>query len=278
MMASTSEVVVVLPFVPVTATSCSAFAGCPKKFAAVTARAFRGSRTRIHATMDGIPDGGAASLPMAAAPRDTASRIKAFPSALAPCSAKNSAPGCTLRESQATWRISRSPAPAGTLASTPANKALSLLLRPAMRPSMEWPRSLFASFAVESLFFSSVCVNPILILMSGPPVRLGGLPRRRAELHGHLRSASHLGPSLRMLFHSKITSNQQRLEPEVQTHLRDLPHPPPRKVGHGDVAALVGGHGDFGSVRLRFGLCLVRRRGRRIGLPREIRWGKILQR
>src|SRR5260221_11422577 len=102
-----------------------------------------------------------------------------------------------------------------------------------MPPGLEWPRSLFACFELESLFFSSVYVNPILILASGPRVRLsvlGGLRRRRrAELHCHLRAAPHLGPSLRMLFNSKIASNRQRLEPEVQTHLRNFAHRLARK-------------------------------------------------
>src|ERR1700719_3867848 len=127
-----------------------------------------------------------------------------------------------------------------------------------MRPGMEWPRSLFACSALESLFFSSVYVNPILILASGPRVRLGGLGglrrrrRRRAELHGHLRAAPHLRPSLRVLFNSKIASNHQRLEPEMQTHLGDFAHRLAGKIGHGDVTALVGSHGDFTSVRLGF--------------------------
>src|SRR6266478_7850274 len=86
-----------------------------------------------------------------------------------------------------------------------------------MRPGMKWPRSLFACFAVASLFSSSVRVNPILILASRPRMRLGKLRRRRcAKLHGHLRAAPHLGPSLRTLFNSKIASNQQRLQPKVQ--------------------------------------------------------------
>src|SRR5882762_5089788 len=147
-----------------------------------------------------------------------------------------------------------------------------------MRPGMKWPRSLLACFAVASLFSSSVRVNPILILASRPRMRLGKLRRRRcAKLHGHLRAAPHLGPSLRTLFNSKIASNQQRLQPKVQAHLGDLAHRLPRKIRHSDVAALVGSHGHFGSVRLNFGLCLVRRRGRRIGLPGEIRRGEILQ-
>src|SRR5260370_6906449 len=151
-----------------------------------------------------------------------------------------------------------------------------------MRPGMEWPRSLFACFALESLFFSSVYVNPILILACGPRARLsvlGGLRRRRrAELHGYLRATPHLGPSLRVLFNSKIASNHQRLEPEMQTHLGDFAHRLAGKIGHGDVAALVGSHGDFRSVRLGFGLSLVGPHGRQIGLPGEIRWGKILKR
>src|SRR5258707_13616403 len=139
-----------------------------------------------------------------------------------------------------------------------------------MLTGMEWPRSLFACFALESLFFSSVYVNPILILASGPRARLsvlGGLRRRRrAELHGYLRAAPHLGPSLRVLFNSKIASNHQRLEPEMQTHLGDFPHFLAGKIGHGDVAALVGCHGDFRSVRFGFGLSLVGRHWRQIGL------------
>src|SRR5712692_1569700 len=94
-----------------------------------------------------------------------------------------------------------------------------------MRPGMDWPRSLFACSAVESLFFSSVDVNPILILVSGPHARFRGLRRRRrAELHRHLRAAPHFSLSLRMLFGSKIASNQHRLESQVQTHLGDLAH------------------------------------------------------
>src|SRR5258708_10030490 len=120
-----------------------------------------------------------------------------------------------------------------------------------MRPGMEWPRSLFACFELESLFFSSVYVNPILILASGPRVRLsvlGGLRRRRrAELHCHLRAAPHPGPSLRMLFNSKIASHLQRLAPQAATHLQNFPPRLAGKIGHGDVAALVASHGCFRS-------------------------------
>src|SRR5258708_25981104 len=127
-----------------------------------------------------------------------------------------------------------------------------------MRPGMEWPRALIDCFALAALFFSGVYVNPILILASGPRARLsvlGGLRRRRrAELHGYLRAAPHLGPSLRVLFNSKIASNHQRLEPEMQTHLRHLAHRPAGKIGHGDVAGLLRSHRDLRSVRLWVGL------------------------
>src|SRR5260370_1169331 len=119
---SISEVVVVLPFVPVTPVSFSAVAGRPKKFAAVTANAFRASFTCTQATSAGQSTGGGASFATAIAPRETASRANNAPSVATPGIATNSAPGCTLRESCVTWLIAISAIAAFERSCTPSNK------------------------------------------------------------------------------------------------------------------------------------------------------------
>src|SRR6267154_4485894 len=117
-----------------------------------------------------------------------------------------------------------------------------------MRPGMECPRSLLASFNPESSLFSSACVNSILILAPGPRMRRGTIGKWwHAELHGQLGAAPHLRASLRMLFNSKIAANQHRLEPQVQTHLRNLTHGLAGKIRHRDAPAFFGPHGHFGS-------------------------------
>src|SRR5260370_405283 len=66
--------------------------------------------------------GDRSSLAMATAPRLIASSINVFPSAFAPCNAKKSEPGRTVRESQATWQIS------SLLLLAPAGRDVSTLL------------------------------------------------------------------------------------------------------------------------------------------------------
>ena len=78
--------------------------------------------------------GAGASLAITAAPRETASCRKVFPSAFAPCNAKNRARGFTLRESQATCRISSSCAAEGIFASCRADTSRSFRLRGETRP------------------------------------------------------------------------------------------------------------------------------------------------
>src|ERR1700722_13122496 len=210
-MESTSELVVVFPFVPVTATSCNAPAGCPRKFAAVTASALRASRTLIQATLDGIEAGAVSSLAMAAAPRETASRTNAFPSDCAPCRAKKSARGLTLRESEATCRISRSLAAGGMLASLPANKSASFMLRAETRVGDEsCPRS-SVWFGLELV--SSIWLNPVLILIPDSPPRLRFLLERCPELHGDFCAPPHLRSDGGRLFRCKVAANQHRIKP-----------------------------------------------------------------
>src|SRR5215469_4279192 len=81
---STREVVVVFPFVPVTPTSFRAFAGRPRKFAAVIASAFRGSLTCNHGILRGQSAGAFVALNTAVAPRDTASLAYRLPSVATP--------------------------------------------------------------------------------------------------------------------------------------------------------------------------------------------------
>src|ERR1700759_861537 len=80
-----NELVVVLPFVPVTPTSFSACAGFPKKLAAVMASAFRGSLTWTQSTLLGQSADKELALTTATAPRATASCAKRFPSVATPC-------------------------------------------------------------------------------------------------------------------------------------------------------------------------------------------------
>src|ERR1700722_2525985 len=272
-MASTSEVVVVFPFVPVTATSCNASAGYPKKFAAVTASALRASRTRIQATLDGIKAGTVSSLAIAAAPRETASRTNAFPSACAPCRAKNSARGLTFRESQAICRISSSCAAGGTFASVPGNKSRSFKLRLETRVGDDSCRPSSAWFVLE-LLVSSIGLNPVLILIPDSRACLRFLLERCPELHGDSRAASDFRSRRWRLIGCKIAANQHRIEPQPQSDIRHLAHGLPAEVRQLNVAALI--HGNCQSLvldirllpRLRFSGLGCRRR--RIRLAGEI--------
>src|SRR5271163_1733680 len=116
--------------------------------------------------------------------------MNVFPSAFAPCSAKNSARGCTLRESQATWRISSSSADAGTLATTPCSKSRNFIFRTETRDCDESSRRSSAWFVLE-LLASSSWLNPVLILVPDSRVRLRFLLERCPELHGDSRAVTH---------------------------------------------------------------------------------------
>ena len=139
-MESTRNETVVLPFVPVIPTSFSAFAGWWKKFAAAMARPRRAvsflSCTQI--MLRGASSGRASSLAMAVAPRSIASEMKRFPSAFDPCSAKNSEPGCALRLSQTTARISASSEPAMAIVPTPSRISRNFIVA-ARGVAFAWP-------------------------------------------------------------------------------------------------------------------------------------------
>src|SRR5580692_89587 len=272
-MASISEVVVVFPFVPVTATSCKASAGCPKKFAAVTANALRASSTWIQATLEGIAAGALSSLAIAAAPSETASRINVFPSAFAPRKAKKSARGCTLRESQATWRISISCAAGGIFASVPRNKSRSFKLRGETRGGDESCRPSSAWFVLE-LQVSSSWLNPVLILIPDSRARLRFLLERCPELHGDFGAASDLGSRRRRLRRCKVAANQNGFEPQPQNNVCHVTHGLPAEVRHFNVAALIHGNRQDRLQRSRLlapnYICQLGCSGRRVGLAGEI--------
>src|SRR5260370_3344518 len=113
-----------------------------------------------------------------------------FPSALAPCNAKNSAPGRTFRESQATWRISRPLAPAGKVVSTPWNTSLSFVPLSAALAREECFRWLSIWFVAASCICSS-WLNPIFILMPYPVISRSHLQFPRSQPHVQLPPSPH---------------------------------------------------------------------------------------
>ena len=104
--------VVVFPFVPVIPTTRMSPLGCRKNVSARTARASRASVAVAHATC--APSGAAVSETTATAPRSSAWRTNAVPSACWPLSATNTLPGLTTRESYAMPVTGRSDAPSGS--------------------------------------------------------------------------------------------------------------------------------------------------------------------
>jgi hypothetical protein len=87
--ASSRNVVVVFPFVPVTPTTVIASAGCPKNAAEIGPIAARTSGTLIW----GTSRSNQRSTTIAVDPRESASPAKAWPSAELPGTQKNRAPG-----------------------------------------------------------------------------------------------------------------------------------------------------------------------------------------
>jgi len=112
-----------------------------------------------HARRESTPRGRhrhwrASSLAMATAPRDTASRIKVFPSAWLHAGAKNSARAAPCGDRMPPDGY-QDPQLGGRAGSTPTSKALNLRLsRWRMRPGMEWPR--YCSHASRCVIFLSL--------------------------------------------------------------------------------------------------------------------------
>src|SRR5579863_3186659 len=180
--------------------------------------------------------GADSSLTIATAPRPTASRRKAFPSAFAPCNAKKSARGCTLRESQVTCRISNSSAAAGTLASIPLSKSSNFMFRVETRDDDElWLRS-SAWFGLV-LLVSSIWLNPLLILIPESRAWLRFFLERCPELHGDFRAAFDFRARGRRLLYCKIAATQDGIESQPQRNLCYFAHGLPAEVRHFYVAA-----------------------------------------
>src|SRR5205823_1559439 len=153
----------------------------------------------------------------------------AFPSALAPCSAKNSARGCTFRESQATCRISKSPEVTGTLVSVPSSTAVSFIVRFKTGPRVPFPTGSSPGSAGDLRSCSFVWFKLRLILMSATLAGSHGFRRRCPELHGDFRASPHPRSWRRSLLGSKITANQNWLESQSQTHTGYFTHGLPVK-------------------------------------------------
>src|ERR1700721_1585938 len=169
--------------------------------------------------------------------------MNVFPSALAPCKAKNNPPGRTFRESQATWQISILAAPEGRVTSTPWNTAVSVF-----RSSRElaWAvcfRWLSTWFVAASCTCSS-WLNPILILVPCSLEWLRNLWCRCPELHGDPRAAPRLRSRRWRLIGSKTTANENRVQSQSKTHLRYVAHGLSGKVRHLDVTAFIQSYGD----------------------------------
>src|SRR5882672_11003840 len=216
---------------------------------------------------------------MAIAPRCTASWTNAFPSAFAPCNAKNSAPSCTFRESQVTWRISRWLATEGTVISVPSNNSASFLRGSAFLWWGDGFRGVSTWFVASPRACSSSWLNPIFILMPGPLVRLRDLWCRCPELHGDLGPVSDSCSRRWRLIGCKARANQNRLQPKANASLGHLTHRLAGKVWHLDIAPFVHGHGH----RRRLALVLLRircgnPRRRLVGHAGKICGREILQR
>ncbi len=149
--ASTRYVVVVFPFVPVTATTRSEREGWAWKRPAAWARASRGSTTSTAVAPLASRASNPAAPKTAAAPAATAAAAKRAPSACTPGRAKNASPGFTRRESSASPEISRSVAPRTASVSTSARSSRSITAvaserwaesaaRPGARSSRRLPR------------------------------------------------------------------------------------------------------------------------------------------
>src|SRR5258708_8534262 len=149
--------------------------------------------------------------------------MKVFPSAFAPCKAKKSAPGCTFRESQATWRISRLLAPARRAVSTPWSTSLSLLPLSVALARAEFFRWLSTCFVTASGTCSS-WLNPIFILMPDPRERVRDLWCRCSELHGDLCAPPHFRSCGRRLIRSKTAANDNWLQPQSKANFCHPPH------------------------------------------------------
>src|SRR6266849_3295902 len=201
-----------------------------------------------------------------------------FPSAFAPCRAKNSAPGRTFRESQVTWRISRALAPAGSAIPTPSNTSLSFLPVSVALARAEFFRWLSVRFVATSCTCSS-WLNPIFILMPDSPAWPRNFCRRCSELHRDLRTTPHLRSRGRGLICCKTAANENRLQPQLPARLCHLPHPLPGEVRHRNVTAVIHSH-----CRRRRGAIALPRvgcrglRGGLVGLPRKIRRCEIPER
>src|SRR4029077_235146 len=167
--------------------------------------------------------------------------MNAFPSAFAPCSAKKTARGWTLRESHVTWRISSSSANGGTLASVPCNKSRSFMIRLATGVGDESARPSPACLVLE-LLVSSSWLNPVLILIPVSCAWLRFLLVGCPELHGDFRAASHSCARRRRLIHCKVAANQHRIEPKPQGSARYLAHRLTAEIGHFDFATLIHGN------------------------------------
>src|SRR6266404_751227 len=191
---------------------------------------------------------------MAIAPRCTASCTNAFPSAFAPRNAKNSAPGCTFRESHVTWRISSLLATEGTVVCVPSNNSTSFLRRSAFFWWADGFRGVSTWFVASPRACSSSWLNPIFILMPGPLVRLRDFWCRCPELHGDLSPASDSCSRRRRLIGCKACANQHRLQPQSNAGLGNLAHCFTGKVRHLDLASFIYRHGH----RRRFVLALLR--------------------
>src|SRR5437867_10461597 len=164
---------------------------------------------------------------MASAPRFTASSMNEFPSAFAPCKAKNSAPFCTLRESHVTCRISMLPEEPSSVASAPRRSPLNFF---PVFDSAAWTECFRgASCSVVVVVFTCCSgLSVIFILMPALRFRPRDLFRWCSELHSELHRQLCAAPKLpsrrRYLICCKAAANQKGIETELQTHLCHFPH------------------------------------------------------
>src|SRR5277367_651650 len=218
------------------------------------ASALRASRTCTHTMFSGSHAGGASSLAIATAPLAIASFRNVFPSAFAPCSAKNSAPAATFRESQDSCRISTPAAPAvdapaDDASVTPSSNALSRAPGPEFDPEFgpefvpEFPvsadsRASAASALTAPRSSSRVPLSPVVILFFGP-CRLVALGLGRPKLNRHLRAMLYFSPCPGRLSRRQARPHQRRVQSQPQTLLANIAHGLPAEVRHGDISALV---------------------------------------
>src|SRR5208337_609869 len=164
--------------------------------------------------------------------------------------ATNRAPACTLRESQAIWRMRKSGEGTAERSSTPSKRAASVGPMRCSRSATVCFRSPSPHLAV--LFRTSFATEIVLLICAINPF-LSAHCQHAPECRRIARSPCSRGglatPPLAIL-RGKTAANQDRVQSEPQARLGYFTHRFPGKVRHRNFAALVHGHRHFRQLGL----------------------------